>query len=345
VSGTKRERPWYLQSMKTEIGIEASGEIGFLGTEGEAAIELIWMRTPQSIRKLQEEAGMIGNSPAPAPAIATLQNDIAEDTASFSSEMKPKQVSERIEAIVQYVGKTRNISNLDRLRNELLRRSQELHGWVGQLEQLPENLGWQPYKYQVQLYIKGEGMVVPTIEVGVVSRIRLEWSLVSRKNRMARDAASQSSFLENLISDLQVLDSVESDSSMYSFTNIKAGLGVGAGGDIVIGEIEGSVLGSIFLKRVKPAGKQPILAIDLPGKTPMQRGLVKAAEISRYVLSQAEKHERAQDKNSPDRAFELGAIEVELEFSVEGGSFLPTVSKNAAMELFFTKKGRSGGGF
>ena len=39
------KRKWFLQSVKSELGIEPVGKIGIVGVKGEAAVEMIWVRT------------------------------------------------------------------------------------------------------------------------------------------------------------------------------------------------------------------------------------------------------------------------------------------------------------
>ena len=45
---------WYLQSIKSEIGIEQVGSFGVIGAKGETAVEFVWVRTPESKKKLQK---------------------------------------------------------------------------------------------------------------------------------------------------------------------------------------------------------------------------------------------------------------------------------------------------
>lgn len=346
LAGNKSQRPWYLQSIKTELGIEASGEIGLLGIEGEAAMELIWMRTPESIKKLQAEAGDLPPSPASA--------SIEENTVALDTSMSPQQVSNKVDSVIQYLGKTKQVKHLDRVRSQLLSQAQELQGWVGQFEQVPDDIPWKPYKYQVELFIQGEGMVLPALEVGGVARIRLEWTL-SKKSKPRVSVAEAATSSKNVIApvmtalatDLETLKSLSSESDYYSLIAVKVGLGIGASGDIGIAEGKGTLIGSVFLrpdrKKVKPFQAEYSLNDGGHYGIPRDRfrsGLLKAAQMTQYVANSAERHERKEEALKPSRMFELGAIEVELALTLEGSTFLPSISKHAVMELFLMKKSR-----
>lgn len=355
-SNFKVNRPWYLQSIKTEVGIEGSGEIGLLGVEGEAALELIWMRTSESIKRLQAEAGMT----PPLSAAPPVTED--QGTVSLSTSMSHKEVTKKIDGIVEYLGQNHKVSNLGKLRSQLLVRTQELQGWVGQFEQIPDDFFWKPYKYQVELFVQGEGTVVPAVEVGVVARVRLEWTLsrksVSQNLNGVVTASSQNALtpmLRSLAEDLVTLDNLSSEENPYPLIAVKVGLGVGASGDIGIAEGKGTLIGSVFLKpnrkRVTIVGAEAPLQASVEDanhygipRDKFRMGLIKAAEMTRFIAKTAEKHELKADESKKQREFELGAIEVELALTLEGGTFLPSISKNAVMELFLMKKSRMGQG-
>jgi|GEM_PF-3429071 len=355
-SNSKVKRPWYLQSIKTELAIEGSGEIGLLGIEGEAALELIWMRTPEAIKRLQVDAGMILPLSVAPPVVED------QGTVLLSTSMSHQEVTKKIDGIVEYLGQNRKVSNLGKLRSQLLVRTQELQGWVGQFEQMPDDFLWKPYKYQVELFVQGEGVVVPAVEVGVVARVRLEWTL-NRKSvpqnlngvTVASAQGSLTPMLRSLAEDLVTLDNLSSEENPYPLIAVKVGLGVGASGDIGIAEGKGTLIGSVFLKpnrkKVTIVGAEAPVQPSLDGANhygiPREKfriGLIKAAEMTRFIAKTAEKHEQKADASKKQREFELGAIEVELALNVEGGTFLPSISKNAVMELFLMKKSRMGQG-
>lgn len=343
-SQSKIRRPWYLQSMKTELGIEASGEIGLLGIEGEAAIELIWMRTASSIKKLQSEL-----KPQPLEPIPTASSP-NDSIASLSTSMTPEQVAQKVDDLVRSVGNGRKIDNPERLRHQLMQRTQELQGWVGQFEQFPDEAPWKPYKYQIELFIQADGMVVPAVEVGGLVRIRLEWTLTQKKK--AKPSRQISTMLGALSEDLSALQDLNSDTNSYSLKALKIGLGIGASGDIGIAEGEGTLIGSVFLKpdpkyaliqsQKSFVGTQELTQPYGMPRDKFRQGILKATEMSRYIARTADRHEQVQDQKNSDRMFELGAIEIELALTLEGGTFLPSITKNAVMEIFLMKKSRQG---
>jgi hypothetical protein len=367
----KKKKPWYLQSMKAELGIEAEGEIGLVGISGEAAVELIWTRTAYSLQKLQKKHF---DSVSAEPLELETEGDTS--TLTLETDMSTPAVTSQIDGLVDYVASTRKVSNLNLMRSQLLEKVLESQNMAIQTEQISANATWHPYKYQLELYVSAEGMVAPATMVGGVLRFRFEWKV---KPKVIAEPTQVSKLWDDVSPILDKIYMGRSTADDYRLVAVKLGLGFGMKGDIGIAEGKFSVKGSVFMKPNQTAMHQPrqlnqvdlLGSFDVPcdkmaglpnrgipffysdeklthGKTistsiPKMifcKSMEKVAAVSGFITRAATKHERKRDLKKPNRNFELGHIELELEISVNGGAFLATVKKMAFAEIFFSKKNK-----
>ncbi|MGZ3770882.1 MAG: hypothetical protein ACXVCP_12210 [Bdellovibrio sp.] len=340
--------PWYLASMKTEVGIEASGAIGLVGIEGEAAVEYIWTRTAQSIKNLQKKA--YGSKTKPAANIVENGFGGAEDNLELSTDMNQNQLAERVNNLVRYVNRSGKVKNISNLKQQLLKQVTIHLEYAQQLAFASDQMTWKPYKYQLEVFIQGSGQVVPTIQVGCVLRLRIEWTIKEKKFftgvNVPKNFIASANFITGELS-RSLLDTGKND-NMFYFYGVKVGLGIGAEGDIGVAQLQAHSIASVFLKYNPPnnfvggtvatySGREMIGGLSA---NRWKSALKKAATMANYITEQSSVTEKRMDETRPFRDFELGAIEVELELSAEGVLLLPTVEGIAFMELFFNKKDR-----
>jgi hypothetical protein len=337
--------PWYLQSMKTEIGIESSGAIGFIGIGGAAAAEFIWQRTKASIKKLQLE-NLEKNKKINKEQ--TESQEESQDTLLLTTDMTQDQVVDKVDSLMSYVEQTKKVKNTTKLRAQLLSQISNHQKWVNEFVNLPEDMPWVPYKYQLELYAQIGGEVSPFIEVGGVIRIRIEWDI---KHKILNSNKTQ---VSNVVSSLfgvgvhlkPLILNTASD-NLYQLSALKLGLGIGLEGDIDVIEVKGKVIASVFLRPDKNKlirsnysllnfnEAKPISGID---HEKWKKGAQKIFAISEAITEKASISEAKRDRERPFRNFELGAIEVELTLTTGGEFLLPMINGIAFMELFYTKK-------
>jgi len=350
---SQKKRPWYLQSIKAELGVEASGEIGFLGAEGEAAVELIWTRTPASVRALQKKHYGVKQAPLPQSSLRWESTDAEEAPADLelSSESSERQTFAEIQALATQVEAQSKIQDKGRFRKELMVRVAEARQMIETLAQVPSDWNWKPYKYQLQLFVQAEGRVTPIVEAGAVARVRIEWNIV-QKDAQGRGAGGGPGFklagLSSLVNSLDQFTLLQKDQErLYELQALKIGVGVGGELELGLAEMKASALGSVFLRR-EASGQQPprVLAPTPVSRVSdpsipyekLQAGLARTLRIVDAITTRAELHERKKEKSQKERDFQLFAIEVELEASTENGFVLASVSKAAAMEIFFVRR-------
>lgn len=340
--------PWFLSSIKTEVGIEAGGDIGLVGVQGEAAIEYIWKRTARSIKKLQQE--YYGNSSKTLASAKNMTPQFKEaNTLNLATDMPATEVDKRIDDLVFYISQAKKVSDPAKMKYQLTQHV-KLHQLLAQkVANNSEHMTWKPYKYQLELYVTAAGAVLPTIEVGGVVRVRIEWSIIEKKSFIPTKPAAFANHIEMITNELQSNFAANLNStSQYDFYGVKVGIGIGLGGDIGLIEGKSHAIASVFLKynpsnnfhaqSLKTFSSSPNEVIGGIPSTQWQRGLKKVTSMASFIVQESSAAEKKMDETRPQRDFELGAIEIELEMSAGGEFFLPTVKGIGFMELFFNKK-------
>ena len=353
----KSPRPWYLQSMKAEIGVEAGGEIGFVGLEGEAALELIWKRTPEAVARLKKE---YQEKQGGGVSLARAESDVEGD-ADIVIEPGTSAVAleSEVASVVEALGQDGRIKNLGAVRQGILARAREVQPVVNALMSSPADWRFRPYKFQLELFVQAEGKVAPVVEVGAVTRVRLEWPLEFKSKSAASGASVRLAGLDPLVREMDRLAALremrgsEVGADSFLFYGFKAGVGLGGELELGVAELKGHAMGSVFFKYQRDIKPTPLVLA--PASAPLAqvadgqvnwvpfdrlaRGVERAFEITEAVTTRAARHERKAREKGKMREFELGAVEVELELSGNGNLVLAGVSKKTAVELFFSRGG------
>lgn len=348
----KEKQPWYLQSMGMELGIEAEGAIGLVGLGGEAAIEMVWARTKESVSRLQKK-----HYPNPGPTQAlSIDAEFIQSDLKLSTDMSEQTFENQVDQLMNVLRKTQNLKNPSLLRQALLREVSKLRKWVEGLEvSLPES-SWRPYKFQTLIKLTAEGMVQPGLEVGGTIQVKLEWTLRQKQPATALIGTTEkknADFLRGLSADFEILRPLMSKKEYYTLTNIKLGIGVGVEGDIGIAEGEVEVFGNLFWKEFPKTqtvnsqaftDSQGFVTLTSGNQTvprsQWHRGLKKAMQISQFVVKTATAYEKKKAAKVPPekRDFELKFLEIEFEVVASGSTFLPTLSKMGNADLYFVKQ-------
>jgi hypothetical protein len=372
----RTRRPWYLQSLKAELGVESSGELGLLGLGGEGAVELIWTRNPVVVAKLVEESrknGRIHSSSAmqvkpfleATEAAEFGESEAGEVDGTFDTAMSAPDVERQVDEIVAGLsmhprqrGNDMRILDMSRVRRELLERVRLIQPALSMLASAPADWTWRPYKFQLELFVEAAGKVTPIVELGAVTRVRLEWNITPR-SQVADAASDRLAGIAQLAREMELIaNGNQRLNQPFRLAAFKAGIGFGGELDIAVAELKGHAIGSVFFKRIAkqdrwmsaPVESAPLrfisgngVAVAIPAEK-FNRGIRRAAEIVSAITQRAARHEARQARAGRVRQFELGAIEVELALESEGGLFLPTVTKQASLELFFVRGGSLGSG-
>lgn len=328
---SKEDKKWKLQSIKTELGVEAEGEIGLLGTGGEAALELVW------IKKQDPTRGGSGIN-----KIQTLNEEIDEEVnevVGIHSQMTNEDLVNELNPIIKIAQKTNKINNINLLRSQLLDYAQKFQEVTKAIEAAGDTR-WYAYKYQLELYVNASGKVNPVMSAGSKFRVRLEWWRLRNQNISKptnTKLLQNANFITSIAQDLNNLETVKMDNG-FKLSTAKVGVGLGIEGKIFVAKAKGSVLGAIFFlkdEKMNTVNKfNTVVPYLLDGqvfpKEKFQKGMTKAANIASVISTLAGKP-KTEDK------FNLSVIEIEFELFAEGGIGILTAKGISSLTLFVTR--------
>jgi hypothetical protein len=256
------KRKWFLQSIKSELGIEPVGYFGVIGLKGEAAVEMIWVRTPESIKKLQNKYyGPVKNN-IESDEVSAGKN--IDETIRLTSQMSDEDLEKQVAPIVAVSVKSGKVKNGERLKRNLIKKMKEFQAMALEFERRPSERPWWPYKFQLNLYAEASGKVIPSMgpgismSIGTGIRLILEWSRIEQDGkdpdelvkRVPQKPLSQNAkFIYAMAKDFETLDELNVRSYKYGLDYIKVGIGLGVKGSIFVAKVKGGVIGSVFFKR------------------------------------------------------------------------------------------------
>ena len=261
VTKNKGKKRWYLQSIMTELGIEAGGGIGVLAMKGEAFAKLIWIRSPEAIAKLQKKvygtADSSKNLEEKALESELAQND-KDHNIAITSDMSKDSLEREVTAITSAGFKSGKIKNPGIVRKKIMEKVTEFQTVMKDMESYPMTQSWYPYKFQLDLVfdISGKWSVV---NVGSDFRVRLEWFRVMRKGSKVEtnpnaQMSSNTKFLLGLAEDFSSVDklAIKGSNSFY-LSHLAVKVGMFAKGKIGVAKVKGKIIGGVFFKKSKNA--------------------------------------------------------------------------------------------
>lgn len=335
VSGSR----WFLQSIKTEMAVEAEGTLGVLGVGGEAALELVWIKKPANPTALMTEV---------APRLEEETTEDAEEI-QVSTSMSEEALKKEIAPVVDLAMATGHVKKRQGLLNNLLGHALKFQETARELESSPVMGPWYVYKYQLELYVSAEGKIA-LFKIGNAVRLRLEWYRLQKEGvapvqppMMNHELSANAKFVASVASDVATLDQVPFNND-FRLNCMKIGVGTTVKGNLFFVKSKARAVGSLFFKRdvqeapeIVPqlmtevsdytmADKDSI--VEIP-RWSFRKGLQKAAAISRFFASNA--------KIKGEGQFELSVIETEFELYGSGGLGLVTVEGAAGVTLFVTR--------
>ena len=331
-------KKWSLQSVKTEIAIEAGGTIGVMGVGGEAALELVWIKKQANGNKVSLHSD--------SEEVSVTESE----SIKITGEMTEDALRSEIDPIVDIAFRSRYFRRKKSLSRSLLKEALKFQKTIQELESAPAMGAWYPYKYQLELYISAEGKIVP-VAVGSSIRLRLEWWRLQKKDPspfvaplLTPELSANAKFVMGLASDLSVVDEVSFDNG-FRLNAMKAGVGTTVKGNLFFLKGKAKAVGSIFFKRDPrkvPEFLLPSLMDEVTTYTMIEdsvaaevprfgfrSGMKKAAKIAQFFSSRA--------KTKEEGRFELNVIEAEFELFSSGNIGIVSVEGQSLLTLFVTR--------
>lgn len=335
---TPADSRWFLQSIKTELAVEAEGTLGIMGAGGEAALELVWIKKKAP------------GSPALIPQ--KLEDEIAsnDEEIRIRPEMTEAELQEEIAPVVDLAMATGHVKKRAGLLKNIMGHAIEFQKTAQELEASPVMGPWYVYKYQLELYVSAEGKVT-LFEIGNSIRLRLEWWRLRKDGNTAfqppmlpQELSPNAKFVTAIASDVAAVDQVNFNNG-FKFNCMKIGIGTTVEGNFFFVKGKAKAVGSLFFKRDDrqiPQMNVPSLVLNVNNYTlnsqegtseiprwSFRKGIEKATSISRFFANHARTKEEGQ--------FELNVIESEFELFGSGELGLVTVEGSAVLTLFVTR--------
>ncbi len=323
---------WYLQSFLTELAIEAEGEIGVLGTGGEAAVELVWIKKNQEkVLKTEEEVS-------------------TEPDLQIGTSMTEEALKKEIAPIVDLAMSTGHIRKRAKFFKNLMNEALKFQDTARELENSPVLGPWYVYKYQLELFVSVEGKIA-FIDGGNSLRLRMEWWRLQKNDSeksivpyLPVELSSNAKLVAAMANDIQAADRTVFDNG-FVFNCLKMGVGTTIEGDLFLAKGKAKAVGSLFFKRDEQVQPKLTIASVLPevseyalqakasvNQVPrfsFRRGIQKAMSITHFFAKNA--------KTKNPGQFELNVIEVEFEIFANGGVGVVTLEGATVLTLFVTR--------
>lgn len=359
-----KKSPWYLDSISTEFAAESTGNIGFLGAEGEAAIKLAWTRTQTSIDELKKKHGLTFNK-------SSRKNKSKEDFFELDSQISLNSLQDRIDSISTYIEKTKKVKNIFNFRSQFSNRIHQMQMLAQKFEKLPMAMHWRPTKLEVELSIDGSGMISPFIGIGTVLQLQIVWSLhphITNDFDGIEDAltANKNFLLKSLDAHLEKIFFRSHIDSLYQLEEVGISMGTDWEGNLGIASGEFASSGKLIFHRDAPQNTNLLAPIDngicdSPHSKDLKfyyshplinnnkvyqsslrlesicHGFNKISDISNFIVNQASKHEQRRDSTKKERTFELGEIELSYSIGLSGSFIIATVTEEASLSLLYAK--------
>jgi|GEM_PF-4893050 len=274
----RKNRKWYLQSIKSEIEIEHVGTIGigaFASAKVATAVEFIWNRTKESTKNLQQK--YYGASDA-SPVDKSVENEINgssdQDTIRFSSQTSTIDLEKEIEPLVEASFKSGKIKNKKLFKSRLLSKIGEYQEVLSDLDEMPNYTPWWVYKFQFDLYFDASGKVLPFLSVGTGIGLKLEWYRIRKKSsdKAVKEMSDNSKFIMAMAQDFETLDKLtlgKKNKAHYGLEYLKVGIGIGAKGQLGVAKLKGHLIGSAFFRRAKNSVNNKMRRVKLNNTFPI----------------------------------------------------------------------------
>ena len=329
---------WSLQSIKTELAIEAGGTIGVMGVGGEAALELVWIKK--------------NNSSKMSRPISHMEEVTEPESESIQirGEMTEESLAQEIAPIVDLAMASGHMRKRRRLFNGLFKEALKFQSTIRELETAPAMGPWYAYKYQLELYVSAEGNI-SLVAIGNSIRLRMEWWRLKKNEAQAfvppmlqEELSANAKFVTAIASDLSVMNDTPLENG-FRLNVLKVGVGTTVKGNLFFVKGKAKAVGSIFFKRdpnetqalVLPTLMNDITSygmseggsvVDVP-RFSFREGIKKASGIAQFFAARAQTKEEGQ--------FELNVIEAEFELFTSGGIGIVSVEGSSLLTLFVTR--------
>jgi hypothetical protein len=318
---------WYLDHMKTILGLTLKGKLGIKSWGGKKGIELIWKK--RSASKNLEEV------------------DSEKNTFDLSEFKSSENAMQGIEPFINSLVESGKVKNADNLRAQLSQKVQTFFE-VAKGAEAAAVQAYRPHKIRLDLSISADGSVNGLfVKVGGDVRIRLEWSRKTFYQKSNKDLGSVAQKTQSLLNGLasEIAKSIEEEPAAKSLKlkEFKVGIGVSVSGNVGVAKASASVVPQVYFKKVTLVEKVeeihvteiPFLTDDKSNEVKMissnrvRKGFKKSLRFAEYFQKKFSK------KKYKESTWAVHTIKPSFTFDLSGDVGVVTLKGIAVFELAY----------
>lgn len=317
---------WYLDHMKTILGLTLKGKLGIKSWGGKKGIELIWKK--RYANKNLEEV------------------DTEKNTFDLSEFKSSENAMQGIEPFINSLVESGKVKNADNLRAQLSKKVETFYE-VAKGAEASAVQAYRPHKIRLDLSISADGSVNGLfVKVGGDIRIRLEWSRKTfyQKNvELGPVAEKTQSLLNGLASEIAKSIEEEPAAKSLKLKEFKVGIGVSVSGNVGVAKASASVVPQIYFKKVALTDKiEEINVTEIPFLTDdksdevklissnrVRKGFKKSLRFAEYFQKKFSK------KEYRESTWAVHTIKPSFTFDLSGDVGVVTLKGFAVFELAY----------
>lgn len=242
---------WYLDNVRTQLAVGASGLVGLMSMKGSASVRLYWRPKTSPVKKIKSYS----------PTSSVSNYDL-----SFKTDMSREDVVNALEPTIKHAVASGRIYNRQKFRKNLLQATTDFHSVVSGAKHYQQQANWFVNGFMLELYVTASGDVAPFAAVGAELRLRFVWERVRRKEsslikkthdsqvtneRLTQTRNKLTVFLSNMIQDLEIASHERLENTEFYLKKFRIGLGVGVKGSILAAKVKSTVYFYVMFKRAK----------------------------------------------------------------------------------------------
>jgi hypothetical protein len=237
---------WYLDHMKTILGLTLKGKLGILSWGGSKGIELIWKKRSGNKELVETEENV--------------------ETLDFSDAKSLNDALAGLEPFINSLIESGKVKDAANLRTQLTDKVQKFYE-VAKGAEASAPQAYRPYKIRLDLSVSADGKVSGLfVSVGGDVRVRLEWTrktFYQKNNDLGPIAQKAQTVLNGLASEIGKSLEEEPASKALIFKEFKVGVGVSVSGNVGVAKASVSVVPQVYFKKVALTEKERVEEVNV----------------------------------------------------------------------------------
>ncbi len=317
---------WYLDHMKTILGLTLKGKLGIKSWGGKKGIELIWKKRSANKELVEIEENV--------------------ETFDISETKSVNDALAGLDPFINSLVESGKVKDAGNLRNQLSDKVQKFYEVAkGAESSAPQ--AYRPYKIRLDLSVAADGSVNGLfVKVGGDVRIRLEWTrknFYQKNNELSSIAQKAQTVLNGLASEIGKSIEEEPAAKALTLKEFKVGVGVTVSGNVGVAKASASIVPQVYFKKVSLLEKSmevqveeiPFITDDksnelkLVSSTRVRKGFKKSLKFAEYFQKKFSK------KEYKEGSWAVHTIKPSFSFDLSGDVGVVTLAGTAIFELAY----------